>query len=141
MLVLCHRQRRSELRRKRKKKENSHLRSPPFPLLPEILDDPRNLLPPRTRINPPPGQTHANLLTSPSHEKPLHQQMPHIQADKNPAILPILLHRRIVQVDEADGPVQQRAEFARHRVRFPSVAWWERVVMECYPVHDGDQEE
>lgn len=67
--------------------------------------------------------------------------MAHIQTHKYPAVAPVLLHRRVMQVDESDWPVEEGAELPCCCVRFPVVAGGQGVVVEGDSVDDGDEEE
>lgn len=119
----------------------SYVRSSPGTLLPKPLDNLEDFLPPRTRIDLPPAQAHADLLVRVGHQQPLQQQMPHVQTHKHPAVVAVFLDWRVVQMHEPDRPVEQRAQLHRHLVRLHAVARRERVVVERDPVDDGDQQQ
>jgi len=67
--------------------------------------------------------------------------MPHVQAHEHATVARVVLLRRVLQVDEAEGLVDQAAEFLGRVVCFGLVAGWEAVVVEGDAVDDADEEE
>lgn len=123
------------------KKNEINARLSPLALLSKPFNSLCNLLAPRTSIDLPPPQTHADFLIGIGLQQPLEQQMAHVQADKHAAVAAVFLYGRVVQMHKLDGPVEEGAELACRRVRFPVIPGRQRVVVEGHPVHDGDQQQ
>lgn len=67
--------------------------------------------------------------------------MAHAETDEHAAVTAVLLHGRILKLNEAYLAAKQLAEFHRYRVRLPPISRGERVVVECDSVDDGNEEQ
>lgn len=78
-----------------------HIRSSPFSLLPEPLDDAHYLLAPVARIHSGASEAHADFFRRVGHQQPFQEQLAHVQAYEDAAVTAVLLDRRVVEVDVA----------------------------------------
>ena len=74
-------------------------------------------------------------------QQPLQQQMLHLDTHENATIARIILLRRILQIDKADGTGEQLADFVGGELGFAAVGRVEGVVVEGDAVDDADEEE
>lgn len=67
--------------------------------------------------------------------------MSHQETDKDAAVTAVFLLRRVLQVDKANGPLDNLAELARGQVRLGIVGSAERVVVKGDAVENGHEQQ
>lgn len=93
------------------------------------------------RVNILPAHAHADLILRMCAQQLIHQQMLHEQAHKDATIAPILLLRRVQQIDKLQRPAKQLLELMTRQPRLHLIAGTQRVVMERHAVQNTDEQQ